>query len=75
MTEAELFEKHFPSLDDKQTLDTVANEGVVVSMVGRRGNPNVFVVKFATEKKTYLPLVLNQTTAKMLLRVLTEQGF
>lgn len=75
MTEAELFQRYFPSLDEKQTLDTVAAEGVVVSMIGARRNPNVFVVKFATEKKTYLPLVLTETTAKMLLRVLAEQGF
>ena len=75
MTEAELFEKHFPALDEKQTLETVANDGVVVSMVGARKIPNVFVVKFATEKKTYQTLVLNETTAKVLLRVLAEQGF
>jgi hypothetical protein len=75
MSEAELFEKHFPSLDEKQTLEVVAHEGVVVSMIGKRANPNVFVVKFATGKKTYLPLILNQTVAKMLLRVLSEQGF
>jgi len=75
MTQEELFQKYFPPLGDKEVLDSVQAEGVVVSMVGRRGTPDLFIVKFSTERRQYPPIVMNQKTAQMLHLILQQQGF
>jgi hypothetical protein len=47
----------------------------VVSIRGRRGAPNVFLVKFATATGEIGPLILNRTCAEVLKNFLQQEGF
>jgi hypothetical protein len=75
MTQSELFKKHFPTLDDAEVATAVSLDGLAVSVVARRGVPDVFVVRFASEKGALRPIVMNRKTAEMLRLVLQQEGF
>jgi hypothetical protein len=75
MTQEQLFQKHFPTLNDAENISAVQAAGLAVSMVGRKGNPDVFVVKFATEKGPMAPILMNRRTAEMLRVLLQQEGF
>ena len=75
MTPSELFENNFPKLDDAAVANAVSADGLAVSMVARRGVPDVFVVQFASEKGAFRPIVMNRKTAEMLRLVLQQEGF
>lgn len=75
MTQSELFEKHFPTLADAEVANAASADGLAVSMVARHGVPDVFVVKFASEKGAFRPIVMNRKTAEMLRVILQQEGF
>jgi hypothetical protein len=75
MTQSELFEKHFSKLDDAVVANAASADGLAVSMVARRGVPDVFVVQFASEKGAFRPIVMNRKTAETLRQILQQEGF
>jgi hypothetical protein len=75
MTQSALFQKHFPKLDDAEVANAASVDGLAVSMVARKGVPDVFVVKFASEKGAFRPIVMNRVTAEMLRQILQQEGF
>jgi hypothetical protein len=75
MTQFALFERHFPTLDDAEVANAASVDGLTVSMVARKGVPDIFVVKFATEKGAFRPIVMNRKTAEMLRQILQQEGF
>lgn len=75
MTQSILFKKHFPTLDDAEVANAVSSDGLAVSMVARKGVPDVLVVRFASEKGASRPIVMNRMTAEMLRQILQQEGF
>jgi hypothetical protein len=50
-------------------------DGEMVSLEGRRGMPDLFVVKFVSMKKQAPLLILNRTVATALKHLLDQEGF
>ena len=69
------FKAHFPTLSDQETAAAITNPGVMDSVIGRAGVPDVFVLKFANGRGDLPPVVMTRYVAEMLHRLLQEQGF
>ncbi len=69
------FNAPFPPLKDGQTAAAITNPGVIDSVIGRAGVPDVFVLKFANGRGDLPPVVITRYVAEMLHRLLQEQGF
>jgi hypothetical protein len=71
------YQQRFPATDFTvaDVTHALATDGEIVSVRGRRGAPNVFVVKFATPTGSIGPLILNQMSAQMLKKLLHQEGF
>jgi hypothetical protein len=75
-TEQELFQRHFPTFTDAEVAASAQSTGRIVSVAGRAGVPNVFVLALATERgRLDQPLVLSRTAATELRRLLQTEGF
>jgi len=76
MTQEELFERYFPTIDEQEIRESHAANGPAVSVSCRSAVPNVFIAKFSTAGGGSFPvIVMNRLTAQHLCRVLVEQGF
>jgi hypothetical protein len=75
MNQEELFRKYLPTFSDIEVSGAVQADGPIVSVFGRRGAPDFFLVKFATVSGSVGPMALNRTTAAALLRLLQQSGF
>jgi hypothetical protein len=75
MTDAQNTDEFLPTFTDNDVVASAKTNGVVVKLVGRRGIPNVFVVKFATQTIEMGPLVLSASCARTLREVLEQEGF
>jgi hypothetical protein len=75
-TEQELFQRHFPTFTDAEVAASAQSPGPVVSIAGRVGVPNVFVLALATQSgRLGSPLVLTRTAAIELRTLLQRVGF
>jgi hypothetical protein len=72
-----LFTQRFPATDfsDADLAQALQTHGEVVSMRGRRGAPNIFVMKLATQTREFGPFLLNRTVAESLKQLLDQEGF
>ncbi|MGH7038373.1 MAG: hypothetical protein ACREE1_09590 [Stellaceae bacterium] len=75
LTEEELYQQHFPRFTDAEVVASVQSIGPVVSVAGRAGVPNVFVLALATQSKRLDPVVLTRTAAIELRALLQREGF
>jgi len=75
--EEALFKKFFPhtQFNDVEAAASVQNHGLGVSVYGRRGIPDNFVLCVATTKDRLGPITMNRKTAVELKRLLTQEGF
>ena len=71
------FTQRLPATDfsDTDAAQSYAAYGEVVSLRGKRGTPNVFIVKFATMTGEIGPFLLNRTSAEALKSYLQQEGF
>jgi hypothetical protein len=60
------FHQHFPTFTEVEAIETFRTTGEIVSMAGRAGVPNLYVVMFASRTKKYGPFALNPLVARVL---------
>ena len=73
--EEDLYQQHFPTFTDAEIAASVQSPGPVVSLSGRAGVPNVFVLALATQTGRIGPLTLTHTAAVQLRALLQGLGF
>jgi hypothetical protein len=73
MLEDELFAKHFPVFTEEEAAQAAA--APIVSLSGRAGVPNVFVLALATENGRFAPVALTRRAAVELRSLLQGLGF
>jgi hypothetical protein len=69
------FRLHFPEFTNDEAQRFASAHGEVVSLCGRRGAPNLFVMTLATNNQTWGPFPLNAFCASRLREVLQQQGY
>jgi hypothetical protein len=69
------FDAHRPTFTGEQAEAAFRSEGLVVSADARKGLPDLFVVKFATKEKGYVPISLTRVAAENLRQLLGQHGF
>jgi hypothetical protein len=71
------FQQHFDTatFTDADSTQSFSAHGEMVSLVGRRGMPDLFVVAFATRRGRIGPYVLNRLVATQLRQLLQQEGF
>jgi hypothetical protein len=70
-----LFKEKLPKFTDVEAHQLWAEYGSVVSMDGRPGPLDSFLVKFAAERTDCGPLVLTATVARELCNLLIRHGY
>jgi len=70
--ESALFQHHFPRFTDADIADVLAQIGPIVSVSGRVGVPNVFVLALGSETSRVGPLILTRTVARELRSLLEK---
>jgi hypothetical protein len=71
--EEDLYQRHFPTFTDAEV--AAAAHAPVVSVSGRVGVPNVFVLALATQAGRIGPMTLTRTAAVELRALLERSGF
>lgn len=74
MTEED-FRKLFPELTDEEITIAAQPGRLIVSLRGQRRAPNVFALKLVNQQRGSNTLVLTETAARQLARILTQSGF
>ena len=70
-----VFQQYFPRFTDEDAAKSLCVHGEIVSMMGRKGVPDLFVVQFASRTGRHGPFVLNRLTAATLRQILQQEGF
>ena len=70
------FQAKFPPIPDQAAAQSLSANGAIVSLNGRAGVGDVFVVTFVSDQgRAFGPLVLNRTSAVALHALLAQSGF
>ena len=74
--EKAVFQAKFPPITDQAAAQSLAGNGEIVSLNGRSGTGDFFVVTFVSStSRIFGPLVLNRTCAEALHSLLGQNGF
>ncbi|HTQ14594.1 MAG TPA: hypothetical protein VMH86_12030 [Rhizomicrobium sp.] len=74
-TRETLFQTRFPEFTEAQATKFFEQHGEMVSVNGRPGTPDLFLVALASEKQAYGPLALNPLVARTLCKLLVDAGY